>query len=49
MSKSFSRLVIVAIIIIVIVLSAIAIYYFSQKGEIKKWWPIVKEFGIKAE
>jgi hypothetical protein len=20
-----------------------------QKAEIKKWWPIIKEFGIKAE
>jgi hypothetical protein len=20
-----------------------------QKAEIEKWWPIIKEFGIKAE
>jgi tripartite-type tricarboxylate transporter receptor subunit TctC len=20
-----------------------------QKGEIEKWWPIIKEFGIKAQ
>jgi tripartite-type tricarboxylate transporter receptor subunit TctC len=27
-------------------LEALAAY---QKAEIKKWWPIIKEFGIKAE